>query len=343
MNLTIKDDIFSLAEMYDAFFVDIYGVLYDGVDMFQGTLQTMERLRKIGKKIIILSNMTLIASDAKLGYAQRGMFEKVHYDEMITSGEFLRQTIINKGQEFTAMMETSTNSVKCMFMGNANVFADLYITKSDSYDDAGFVYVGVPRASYGSVRIDDLSDDNDNLVNIEDIVHKDWHSLKDSAGRRGPSEFARSLEVYLKKNKTILVANPDMFAHGSVDQCQKKVPIFTQGSIGRYYEKLGGKSVYFGKPYGGIFEYAKQYANPNDRIVMVGDAPWTDILGANAFGIDSAMVMTGVCDEFIHKMNPSLSQEEKIDILLTQVSKKMQAKEGSAVPSHIIRQFAHID
>jgi ribonucleotide monophosphatase NagD (HAD superfamily) len=238
--MIIKEDILSIAEDYDAFFVDVYGVLYDGINLFEDTLPTMKHLINMNKKIIILSNTTQIAVDAKVGYAQRGMFEGVHYTEIVTSGEFLHYTIINKPREFTEAIGASSNTVKCMFMGNSNVFADSHVSKTDSYDDADFVYVGIPRTSYGSVRVDNLYDENDNLVNIEDVIYADWTKLKDNQGRKGPEEFARSLEACLKKNKTLLVANPDVFAHGTVDNNSKKVPIFTQGSIGRYYEKLGG-------------------------------------------------------------------------------------------------------
>jgi HAD superfamily hydrolase (TIGR01450 family) len=339
--MDIKDDIFSIVDMYDAFFVDVYGVLYDGVNIFEDTLPTMKALKDKGKRVIILSNTTQIASDAKIGYAQRGIYEAVHFDEVVTSGEFLRSIIINKNQEFSEMMGFNSHNVKCMFMGNGNIFDESYVQKTDSYDDADFVYLGIPRASYGSIRIDDLFDENDKLISIEDVLYSDWHNIRDSLGRKGPLEFAHLLEVCLKKNKTLLVANPDIFAHGSIDQSFKKVPIFTQGILGRYYEKLGGKVVYFGKPYREIFEFTKRYTKPEDRIVMIGDTPWTDILGANNSNIDSAMVMSGVSKEFLCNMDSSLTPAEKLDILFEKIAIKMHNTNEVMKPTHILRQFAH--
>ncbi len=339
--MLIKEDALSIIDMYDTFFVDVYGVLFDGIKLFENTLSTMKTIKNLGKRIVILSNTTQIALDAKTGYAQRGIFEGEHYDEAITSGEFLRQTIINKSQEFAKMVGSDIHTVKCIFMGNSNIFSGSHITTADSYEDADFVYVGVPRASYGSLRIDNLLDTNNNLLNIEDVVYSNWNDLHDDLDRRGPSEFAASLENCLKNNKVLVVANPDIFAHGSVDNSEKKVPIFTQGSIGRYYERLGGKVIYFGKPHHEIFEFAKQYAKTNDKIAMIGDTPWTDILGANVSEVDSVMTMTGVSEEFLDKMNSSLTTNEKLDILFNNISPKMTDISGSVKPKHIIKRFAH--
>jgi HAD superfamily hydrolase (TIGR01450 family) len=342
IDMIIKDDIFSISEMYDVFFVDVYGVLYDGVKLYDNTLYTLKTLKNSGKKIVILSNTTQIASDAKTGYSQRGMQEGIHYDEVVTSGEYLRQTIIN--HEFSKIIGTADiQFVKYLFMGNNAVFADTDITETDSYDEADFIYVGMPRASYGSIRIDNLFYEDNKRINIEDVIDSDWKAIKDSQGRNGLSEFAHFLEICLKKNKILLVANPDIFAHSSMDNNSKKAPILTQGCIGKYYEKLGGKVIYFGKPYAGIFENAKQYVKSTDRVAMVGDTPWTDVLGANTSCIDSVLVTTGVSGEFFEKMQNSASEDEKFESLFNKIAKKMNnITNESIVPTHIIKQFAKI-
>jgi HAD superfamily hydrolase (TIGR01450 family) len=342
--MVIKDDVLSIVKDYDSFFVDVYGVLYDGVNLFENTLLTMKQLVDMNKKVIVLSNTTQVASDAKVGYTQRGMLDGVHYNEIVTSGELLHRTITDNPRKFTEIMGTDSNNVKCLFMGNFSVFADSHISTTDSYDNADFIYVGIPRTACGSVRIDNLYDENGNLVNIEDVVYSDWIKLRDAQGRKGPEEFARSLEVCLRKNKTLLVANPDIFAHGTVDNNSKKVPIFTQGIIGRYYERFGGKVVYFGKPYRGIFEYAMQFVDPNDRVAMVGDTPWTDILGANMFGIDSAVVMTGVSKEFLERMDVSMTTQQKLDTLINKIGKRMVGEEDvSLTPTYVLKRFANCD
>jgi ribonucleotide monophosphatase NagD (HAD superfamily) len=116
----------------------------------------------------------------------------------------------------------------------------------------------------------------------------------------------------------------------------------TQGCIGAYYEKLGGKVVYFGKPFREIFEYAKTMVDglPNEKIAMIGDTPWTDIVGANAVGIGSIMVLTGIPAEFFDRMPRSMTIDEKLDHLFNKIAPKMTKINSSMKPNHIIRRFA---
>lgn len=298
--MELHKSIFDLADKYDTFIVDVYGVLFDGVVMYEYALRTLEKLREIGKQIIILSNTTQIAEEAKNGYANRGMFADEHYDVFLTSGEYLRHVILNDFNRFVERVGHDVKTVKCLFMGNNNIFADTCLQKVEHYEDADVLYIGVPRASYGAVRLDDVFDEEGNAVSIENVLCADWSKLKDSSGRTGLLEFARQLQVCLDKNKTILVANPDIFAHSGVDNSSKKVPVVTQGSLGRYYQSMGGNVANFGKPFSDIFEYAKSFSKSN-RIAMIGDTPWTDIAGANNAGIDSILVKTGVTGEFIKR------------------------------------------
>ncbi|MCR5224841.1 MAG: HAD hydrolase-like protein [Alphaproteobacteria bacterium] len=330
--------IFEIADKYDAFFVDVYGVLFDGISLCGHAIETLQKLKEQGKKIIILSNTTQISEDAKNGSMQRGMMPGDHYDEFITSGEFLHQTIKNTPSKFCEIMGSDVKTVKCIFMGNNNIFADTFLKKTDNYDDADFLYVGIPRISYGAVRMDDVVDEDGNCVNIEDIMSSDWHKLRDEQGRRGFEEFAHQLELCLEKGKTLLLANPDIFAHGSIDNSRHRVPIVTQGCIGRYYEKLGGKVVKFGKPFSSIFEFAKKSVN-TERIAMIGDTPWTDILGANAAGIDSIMITTGVAQEFFKNMPVHLHSQEKLNILLEETSLKMAGSNSNFEPTFVLEKL----
>lgn len=334
--MKIHKSIFSLADGYDAFFVDIYGVLFDGVVMYEYALETLKKLKARGKKVVILSNTTQVAEEARTGYAQRGMISGVHYDQFVTSGEFLHHTILNDFPMFCEMMGKEVKTVKCIFMGNGNVFANTSLNKVDNYDEADFLYIGIPRISYGAVRMDNVLDDNNNPVRIEDVVAYDWHHLHDTQGRTGFSEFARQLEICLEKKKILLVANPDIFAHGTLDN--SRVPIVTQGCLGEYYERLGGKVVRFGKPYKEIFQFAKTFVD-TDRIAMIGDTPWTDVAGANAVGMDSIMVTTGVVHEFFKTMPAHLHEQDKLRILFNEIAPRMAHKEQNCIPTAVIEKM----
>ncbi|MDR2724114.1 MAG: HAD hydrolase-like protein [Holosporaceae bacterium] len=338
--MEVKNDILSLADDYETFFIDVYGVIFDGTSFHERALSVLERLKKNKKKIIILSNSTQISDEAKIRYAYSGMMQNVHYDEFVTSGEFLHHIIMNHPWEFSESIGGKSETVKCIFTGNGDIFEDTHIKMGD-LQSADFLYVGIPRASYGAVQIDDVWDCNGNKINIEDVLEKDWNSLQDSQGRKGFAEFAHLLNNCLRWNKTLLVANPDIFALSFGRDSRMQISIITQGAIAAYYEKLGGKVAYFGKPYRGIFEYAKQIVDSKGAILMVGDTPWTDISGANASGLDSALVMTtGVSHEFMKQMDDSLSLQEKCQILFEKITPKMTKLPFNVWPKHYINCFS---
>jgi hypothetical protein len=86
--------------------------------------------------------------------------------------------------------------------------------------------------------------------------------------------------------------------------------------------------VYLGKPYRRIFEFAKahveeKFGDDLCNIAMVGDTPWTDVLGANANGIDSVMTLTGIFEDYFEIMPFPMSEEEKVDELFYKISMKI--------------------
>ena len=337
--MEIKNNILEIAEAYDTFFIDMYGVLFDGVALFDRTLKTLEQLKKSGKKIVIISNASQMASDAKFGYGQRGMIEGIHYDKVVTSGSFLHYFVTNHYDEFSTMVDLKNGTYKTLFIGNENIFNDTFIKRVEEEDKADFIYVGVPRSSRGAVRLDDLTE-NGQPVKIEDIFSKNWMKLKNSTiDHFGLAEFAMLLDLSLKNGKTLLISNPDIFAHGSIDHSENKVPIVTQGCLGAYYQKLGGNVVYFGKPMQGIFEYAKTLVPNAKKIAMIGDTPWTDILGGKNSELDTILTLTGIPEEFFEKLTGSL--QEKIDYLLKEIASKLSGRSCSEVtPNLIIKKFA---
>jgi hypothetical protein len=226
-----------------------------------------------------------------------------------------------------------------MFMGNSDIFEDTHL-RIDTVQEADFLYVGVPRASYGAVRIDDVWDCHGNKINIEDVLKNDWNNLRDSRGRRGLAEFAHLLNNCLNLNKTLLIANPDIFAHSFDNASGEHVFIITQGAIAAYYEKLGGKAICFGKPSSDIFEYARRKSNSKGSILMVGDSPWTDIAGANASGIDSALVTTtGIASEFMKRIDDTFTIEEKCQILFEEIAPKMTKLSIDVRPKYFLNSF----
>ena len=63
--------------------------------------------------------------------------------------------------------------------------------------------------------------------------------------------------------------------------------------LAEYYSEGGGEVVYYGKPHKHIFKNLQTILNAN-RLLMIGDSLGHDILGGNAMGWDTLLVLSGV-------------------------------------------------
>ena len=99
-----------------------------------------------------------------------------------------------------------------------------------------------------------------------------------------------SLDYYkdlLKKHTKLkmVCTNPDLVVHrGSQTE-------FCAGTIAAIFEKLGGKVVYFGKPYPAIYSFC---VRKDETILAIGDNIRTDIKGANKMKFDSLFITNGI-------------------------------------------------
>ena len=104
------------------------------------------------------------------------------------------------------------------------------------------------------------------------------------------NEYIQVLSLAAKKKILMICVNPDL----EVIRGKKKE--FCAGALALEYEKLGGKVKYFGKPYNEIYRKTmkKIKIKNKKKILAIGDSLRTDILGANNFQIDSALVLSGL-------------------------------------------------
>ena len=99
----------------------------------------------------------------------------------------------------------------------------------------------------------------------------------------------------------MICTNPDLIVRrGSRSE-------YCAGTLALTFEELGGKVVYFGKPYPEIYNFC---IKKNETILVVGDNIRTDIEGANNMKFDSLLITDGIHkDEFI---NLSIKDYDKI-------------------------------
>jgi HAD superfamily hydrolase (TIGR01459 family) len=81
-----------IADRFDAFLVDQFGVLHDGRRAFDGAADCLSRLRAAGKPVAILSNSGKRAAPNARRLAALGFGPEL-YDHLVTSGEVARALI----------------------------------------------------------------------------------------------------------------------------------------------------------------------------------------------------------------------------------------------------------
>ena len=111
--------------------------------------------------------------------------------------------------------------------------------------------------------------------------------------------YRNLLKKYTKLK--MVCTNPDLIVHrgGRTEYCA--------GSLAAIFEELGGKVVYFGKPYPEIYNFCLK---KNETVLAIGDNIRTDIKGANKMKFDSLFITSG-----IHKnefLNLKLENYDKI-------------------------------
>ncbi|HJD56346.1 MAG TPA: TIGR01459 family HAD-type hydrolase [Rickettsia endosymbiont of Pyrocoelia pectoralis] len=108
------------------------------------------------------------------------------------------------------------------------------------------------------------------------------------------NEFDELFKTVVDRKMITICANPDLGIN------QHGVYRYCSGYYDEKIKQLGGKVIYSGKPYKEIYsKILKECHNiPKNRILMIGDTFYTDILAANWLGIDSALVLTGNSREY---------------------------------------------
>lgn len=103
-----------------------------------------------------------------------------------------------------------------------------------------------------------------------------------------PDDYADILATAKKHNLTALCANPDILV-----PIGDKI-VYCAGAVARAYEQIGGKVIYYGKPYMPVYEMALEAAQSKKKVLAIGDALETDIAGAARAGLDALFIASGL-------------------------------------------------
>ncbi len=95
-------------------------------------------------------------------------------------------------------------------------------------------------------------------------------------------------------NKNMICTNPDLIVdRGNMQE-------YCAGTIAKLFESMGGKVIYFGKPYKEIYN---SILKEKDKALIIGDNLRTDIKGANEINQDSLFILDGIHKNEVKELN----------------------------------------
>lgn len=172
----------ALADSYDLFIIDQWGVLHNGAEAFPGAVDAMKALKDAGKSVIVLSNSGKRPHTSYTRMAQLG-FDRSLYDEVVTSGGQVHAALKRgQGAPYDSLGEK------------------VYVFP---WDDDRDLLAGLP---YGEVK---------------DIDDADW-VLCAGAERGVIEAYDAELRRARSRDLPLLVANPDFVTvrpDGSLQMC----------------------------------------------------------------------------------------------------------------------------
>ena len=289
-----------LTKSYDVFLFDAYGVFKGTCDFVKGALERMETLVNQGKKVIVLSNASSIAKEAKKSYEKKGLLEGKHYHEFVTSGE-VTNYLLRCGKIYPRY---NNPKVYTLGMENHLIFKDTGYELTKDIDEADFAFLGIPQ-----IYEDDIENyKKESKKEVSDLLFQG--KLGDTCSTI-VDFYKYQLQRIFEKDLPLLNANPDYAVVAKFDG--KEELIVRQGLITKLYQDMGGEVQEIGKPHPYIYKYitdevfVKLGINKikHPKITMVGDTLRTDIIGAitateffkimeQDIIIDSILVLSGV-------------------------------------------------
>ena len=258
MTIAILPGIATIAEAYDGFVLDLWGVVHDGHKPYPDAIDCLTRLHGArqgqgkDKRIVMLSNAPRRSSGVIEAMVAMGI-DRALYDDVITSGELTWQALKARSDTWHAALGRH-----CLHIGPAR--------DHGLFEGLDLDLVQKPEAADFIVNTGPWRDEE----RLEDYMPL----LRDAAARHLP----------------MICANPDL------EVIRGGVRIICAGTLAAYYASLGMPVRYHGKPHAEAYDacLAAMGLTDRTRIVAVGDSLITDIKGASAAGIATLLVTSGI-------------------------------------------------
>ena len=269
-----------IADRYDLFLFDQFGVLHNGVQPVPGAVSMMEELKKLKKTSIIVSNTSNLSKIALKKLIELGFPSSAFEGGVVTSGESAHRWIDS--------LCLAEGRRKCCFItwregraysshGEHSFLASLNVEIS-SAEEADFIFFHGTQ----SIASSDVS-----ILGTPITLYEDGNVLQEV--------LQHSLQQAASRGIPAVCANLDMIA--MVPSGAAHMP----GALKKSYEEMGGTCVGFGKPNKEYFALAMEMASRVHRetygissnvllkAIHIGDSVHHDIAGNTSIEISFAL------------------------------------------------------
>ena len=238
----------SIVENYDIFYIDLWGVIHNGINLHKNAIKALEEITKMNKEYVLLTNAPRPKKSVQLYLEEMGMHEGIR-EKVYSSGEaalsYLKKNFLNEkffhigpSRDFDLFLDFKKNKMKKIKESSYLLCTGLFEAQGEDLDYYKELFKG-------------------------------------------------------HVNKKMICTNPDLI----VDRGEKRE--LCAGSVALVFEKMGGKAVYFGKPFPEV--YNQSIDNKEKRVLSIGDNLNTDIKGANLLNFDSLLISNGIHKNEIKK------------------------------------------
>jgi len=247
----------ALIERYDGVLLDAYGVLVHGDGIMPGAREAVEALRKAGKPFCLVTNdASTLPQTAAARYRRLGL--PLRPEQIISSGLLLKPWFQKHGLD----------GARCAVLGPA--------------DSERYVQLAGGRLVPVEAGFD--------VLVVGDETGYPFLPTVDAA----LSSLFRQLDK--GRNVRLIVPNPDLIypSGDGFGLAAGSIALMFEAALERRYPRADDlRFARLGKPEPHLYEEAIERLGSRN-VVMIGDQLETDIAGANAAGIDSVLLATGV-------------------------------------------------
>jgi HAD superfamily hydrolase (TIGR01459 family) len=243
----------SLISSYEAFFIDLWGVVHDGISAYPGVVDCLNHLISLPKKVLFVSNSP---RPGELNYLKlKDLGVNLTPEMMLTSGDLLRLHM--KTADGPLFKKLGPAFYHAGSERNHDLLSQLPLTPVASIEEADFVLFSA-------------------YADPEENIHA----------------YDSFLEKILALNLPLVCANPDQIAiHGTkLRHCAGYFAHLYEKMGGQVYFYGKPQPLIFTTA---LDLMASQGIKDKSKILMVGDTIETDILGASQSGLHSALTLSG--------------------------------------------------